>query len=48
MMTSNLQQTGPGKAEAELALLNKLGIIDIIITDDSDALVFGATCVMCK
>ncbi|EDR16161.1 uncharacterized protein LACBIDRAFT_321397 [Laccaria bicolor S238N-H82] len=36
----------PGEAEAELALLNKLGIIDIVITDDSDALVFGATCVM--
>ncbi|EDR01166.1 uncharacterized protein LACBIDRAFT_333494 [Laccaria bicolor S238N-H82] len=36
----------PGKAKAELALLNKLGIIDIVVTDDSDALIFGATCVM--
>jgi len=38
----------PGEAEAELVLLNKLGIINIVVTDDSDALIFGATCVMCK
>ncbi|KIJ96170.1 hypothetical protein K443DRAFT_124563 [Laccaria amethystina LaAM-08-1] len=36
----------PGEAEAELALLNKLGIINIVVTDDSDALVFGATCIL--
>ncbi|RDB24486.1 hypothetical protein Hypma_008531 [Hypsizygus marmoreus] len=32
----------PGEAEAELAKLNRLGMIDAIITDDSDTLVFGA------
>ena len=31
-----------GEAEAELAYLNARGIIDAIITDDVDALVFGA------
>ena len=31
-----------GEAEAELAYLNAQGIIDAIITDDVDALVFGA------
>ncbi|KAJ7692275.1 PIN domain-like protein, partial [Mycena rosella] len=33
----------PGEAEAELAQLNKLGFIDAVITEDGDALVFGAT-----
>ncbi|KAG6836525.1 hypothetical protein H0H93_007134 [Arthromyces matolae] len=32
----------PGEAEAELARLNSEGLIDAIITDDSDSLVFGA------
>jgi 5'-3' exonuclease len=36
----------PGEAEAELAQLNKLGFIDVVITEDSDALAFGATCVL--
>ncbi|KAI0327608.1 PIN domain-like protein [Cubamyces sp. BRFM 1775] len=31
-----------GEAEAELAQMNKLGIIDVVLTEDSDALVFGA------
>ncbi|KAJ8453999.1 hypothetical protein ONZ51_g13284 [Trametes cubensis] len=31
-----------GEAEAELAEMNKSGIIDIVLTEDSDALVFGA------
>ncbi|RDB18806.1 Flap endonuclease GEN 1 [Hypsizygus marmoreus] len=34
-------QAAPGEAEAELAKLNSLGLIDAILTDDSDALVFG-------
>lgn len=38
----------PGEAEAELAHLNKLGIIDAVLTDDSDALIFGAKVVMRK
>ncbi|KAJ7504734.1 PIN domain-like protein, partial [Mycena galericulata] len=36
----------PGEAEAELAQLNYNGYIDGIITEDSDALVFGARCVI--
>ncbi|KAJ7501389.1 PIN domain-like protein, partial [Mycena galericulata] len=36
----------PGEAEAELAQLNESGYIDCIITEDSDALVFGARCVI--
>ncbi|THU79934.1 PIN domain-like protein [Dendrothele bispora CBS 962.96] len=34
--------TAPGEAEAELSHLNQLGRIDAVLTDDSDALVFGA------
>ncbi|KIL57606.1 hypothetical protein M378DRAFT_87657 [Amanita muscaria Koide BX008] len=33
----------PGEAEAELAQLNAAGLIDGILTDDSDVFVFGAT-----
>ncbi|RDB28015.1 Flap endonuclease GEN 1 [Hypsizygus marmoreus] len=36
----------PGEAEAELARLNSLGIIDAIFTDDSDTLVFGGECII--
>ncbi|KAJ7679311.1 PIN domain-like protein, partial [Mycena polygramma] len=36
----------PGEAEAELAQLNKAGAIDVIITEDSDAFLFGAQCVI--
>ncbi|KDR71016.1 hypothetical protein GALMADRAFT_214050 [Galerina marginata CBS 339.88] len=36
----------PGEAEAELAKLNELGIIDAILTMDSDAFAFGARCVI--
>ncbi|KAJ7154732.1 PIN domain-like protein, partial [Mycena filopes] len=36
----------PGEAEAELALLNADGRIDAIITEDSDAFVFGARVVI--
>lgn len=37
-----------GKAEAELALLNTLKIIDGVLTEDSDAIVFGATSLIQK
>ncbi|KAI0761064.1 PIN domain-like protein, partial [Trametes elegans] len=37
-----------GEAEAELAKMNQLGIIDAVLTDDSDALVFGACTVIRK
>ncbi|EJD43139.1 PIN domain-like protein, partial [Auricularia subglabra TFB-10046 SS5] len=33
----------PGEAEAELAHLNRIGVIDAIWTDDSDVFLFGAT-----
>ena len=33
----------PGEAEAELAMLSLRGDIDLIITDDVDSLLFGAT-----
>ncbi|KAJ6534239.1 PIN domain-like protein, partial [Mycena capillaripes] len=36
----------PGEAEAEIAQLNKNGEIDGIITEDSDAFLFGAQCVI--
>ncbi|TDL24180.1 PIN domain-like protein [Rickenella mellea] len=36
----------PGEAEAELAYLNRTGIIDAIMTDDVDAFVFGATTII--
>lgn len=32
----------PGEAEAELAYLNQVNLIDAVLTDDSDALLFGA------
>lgn len=37
-----------GEAEAELARLNQEGIIDAVLTDDVDALIFGARTVMRK
>jgi len=35
-----------GKSSIELANLNREGIIDGVITNDSNALVFGASCVI--
>lgn len=35
-----------GEADAELAIMNKLGVIDAVLTKDSDAFPFGAKCVM--
>jgi len=37
-----------GEAEAQLALMNSAGIIDAVMTDDSDAFVFGARTVFRK
>ncbi|KAF8218865.1 PIN domain-like protein, partial [Tricholoma matsutake] len=34
----------PGEAEAKLAYLNQANVIDAVMTDNSDALIFGATC----
>ncbi|KAL4243368.1 XPG/Rad2 endonuclease, partial [Abortiporus biennis] len=36
----------PGEAEAELAMLNKIGVIDAVMTEDSDVFVFGARTVL--
>ncbi|KAF8833963.1 PIN domain-like protein [Paxillus ammoniavirescens] len=38
--------TAPGEAEAELAFLNQHKMIDAVITEDSDCLVFGAVKVL--
>ena len=36
----------PGEAEAELAMLNRFGAIDAVLTSDSDCIVFGAHCIL--
>ncbi|TEB21577.1 PIN domain-like protein, partial [Coprinellus micaceus] len=41
-----LVHQAPGEAEAELALLNRWGSVDAVLTKDGDALVFGATTVI--
>lgn len=33
----------PGEAEAECALLQKLGLVDLVITEDVDCVMFGAS-----
>ena len=38
----------PGEAEAELAAMNRAGVVDAVLTDDSDILVFGAHSVIRK
>ncbi|KIJ11021.1 hypothetical protein PAXINDRAFT_85124, partial [Paxillus involutus ATCC 200175] len=39
-------EQAPGEAEAQLALMNKDGVINAVMTDDSDAFVFGAPTVL--
>ena len=39
-------QQAPGEAEAELAYLNQILAIDLVLTSDSDVFIFGATHVM--
>jgi 5'-3' exonuclease len=36
----------PGEAEAELAYLNQILAVDLVLTSDSDIFLFGATHVM--
>ena len=38
----------PGEAEAELAFLNRTGVIDAVLSDDVDTFVFGGTMVIRK
>ena len=40
----NLQE--PAEAEAELSEFNQLGLIDAIVTKDSNAFIFGAECII--
>ncbi|KAF9225116.1 hypothetical protein BS17DRAFT_701209, partial [Gyrodon lividus] len=35
----------PGEAKAELAALSQRGLIDMVLTTDNDALIFGVMCV---
>lgn len=46
-MTNSIFQA-PGEAEAELAYLNRIGVIDAILSDDSDTFLFGASLVVRK
>ncbi|CAL1697972.1 unnamed protein product [Somion occarium] len=39
-------RTAPGEAEAELAYLNRIGVIDAVLSDDVDTFLFGATMVV--
>ncbi len=32
----------PGEAEAELAMLSRLGQIDVVMSEDFDTMIFGA------
>ena len=36
-------QQAPGEAEVELAYLNQILAIDLVLTSDSDVFLFGAT-----
>ncbi|EEB96302.1 hypothetical protein MPER_04585, partial [Moniliophthora perniciosa FA553] len=42
----NCVHMAPGEGEAELAAMNLRGIVDAVITDDSDIICLGARCVM--
>lgn len=42
LLTRVTLEQAPGEAEAELAVLCDNGLIDYVLTDDSDALIFGA------
>jgi len=39
-------RTAPGEAEAELAYLNRTGVIDAVLSDDVDCFLFGARTVI--
>ena len=42
-MNSTYNLKAPGEAEAELAYLNQIQAIDLVLTTDSDVFLFGAT-----
>jgi len=45
---SHWLRKAPGEAEAELAHLNSIGVIDAILSDDVDNFLFGAKMVVRK
>ena len=46
ILVLTLLYQAPGEAEAELAYLNRILAIDLVLTSDSDVFLFGATHVM--
>ena len=48
LLMDSCDAQAPGEAEAELAYLNRVGIIDAIISDDVDSFLFGATMLIRK
>lgn len=44
----HLASQAPGEAEAELAYLNRIGVIDAVLSDDVDNFLFGARMVIRK
>ncbi len=46
--TVALFSKAPGEAEAELAYLNRIGVIDAVLSDDVDTFLFGAKIVVRK
>lgn len=48
MSATHTIEKAPGEAEAELAYLNHIGIIDGILSDDVDNFLFGAKTVIRK
>lgn len=43
---SSVPYQAPSEAEAELAAMNVHGVIDAVMTEDSDILIFGAPCII--
>jgi 5'-3' exonuclease len=46
--TNSIILKAPGEAEAFLAMLNRIGHVDYVLTSDSDAFLFGARHVIRK
>jgi Holliday junction resolvase YEN1 len=48
VLFSHFAPQGPREAEAELAYMNRSGLVDVILTDDVDSFAFGAINVIQK
>ena len=48
LLMDSCDAQAPGEAEAELAYLNRIGVIDAVLSDDVDTFLFGATMVVRK